>query len=281
MERRHRSIIAAMWLQQRQAGRAAQTASGGRWSLFVSFRNGMQTLVDRLAQRLPEGAIRLRTPVTALERVARGWRLNGTDLCDAVIVATPAPQTASLLQPVAPALAQELAAIAYASTVTVNVAYRREDIPHPLDGFGFVVPYSEGRKILACTISSLKYAGRAPAELVLLRAFVGGALQPELCGLDDHALEHIVASELRVLLGVVAEPVLTRIARYPQAMPQYHVGHLDRLVRIDQHVAQLPGLALAGNAYRGVGIPDCIHSGESAAVAVCDGVQREATWQTR
>jgi oxygen-dependent protoporphyrinogen oxidase len=272
MEREHRSVIAAMWRQQRQAALQTRT-SGARWSLFVSFRQGMQSLVDRLGQRLPEGTIRLRTPIRTIERGGSGWRLNGSEPCDAAIVATPAHASAELLRSAAPALAAELEAIPYASSITVNLVYRREEIPHPLDGFGFVVPHVEGRKIIACSFSSFKYSGRAPAELVLLRAFAGGALQPELFALDDEAIEDTVRSELRALLGIVAEPLLKRIARYLSSMPQYHVGHLERLARIEQHLKSLPGLALAGGAYRGVGIPDCIHSGETAAAAILKALQ--------
>jgi oxygen-dependent protoporphyrinogen oxidase len=173
-----------------------------------------------------------------------------------------------LLEDATPELANELGAIPYASTAIVNLVYRREEIPHPLNGFGFVVPVIAGRRILACTFSSLKYEGRAGTDDVIVRAFVGGALQPHLLEQDDAALSASVASELRQLLGITAEPRLRRIARYDQAMPQYHVGHLERQARIAEHVAQLPGLALAGNAYRGVGIPDCVHSGEQAAEAV-------------
>lgn len=273
MERRHRSVILAMRRQQRQLAPGAPE-SGARWSLFVSFRQGMQSLVDRLAQRLPEGAIRLRAPISKIEREGRSWRLNG-ERCDAVIVATPAHQSAELLRSVASSLAAELMQIPYASSVTVNLAYRREEIPHPLDGFGFVVPHAEGRMILACSFSSLKYPGRAPAEFVLLRAFAGGALQPEILALDDEAIGARVCSELRALLGIVAEPLLKRIARYPDSMPQYRVGHLDRLARIDQHLKGLPGLLLAGSAYQGVGISDCIHSGERAAEAALRSLFRE------
>ena len=150
----------------------------------------------------------------------------------------------------------------------MNLAYRRDLIPHPLDGFGFVVPRVENRPILAATFSSVKYAGRAPAGHILLRAFVGGALQPELFERDDPALLDLVRRELRGLLGVQAAPLFTRIARYPHSMPQYRVGHLRRVAEIEAGVARHPGLALAGNAYRGVGLADGVRSGEAAAQAV-------------
>lgn len=265
MERTSRSIIVAMWRQQRLAAQRA-TGSGARWSLFLSFTDGLQMLVDALAARLPDSAVQLRRPAVALvRRPDGGWAVDGFD-CDAVIVATPAHAAAALLRPLDAALAAELDAIPYASSATVTFAWPREAVPHPLDGFGFVVPHIERRALLAGTFSSLKYPGRAPAELLLVRAFVGGALRPDLVELDDQALTDAVRAELTALLGVRAAPRLTRIARWRRAMPQYHVGHTERVARIRTAAAAL-GVALAGNAYEGVGIPDCIRSGEAAAEA--------------
>jgi oxygen-dependent protoporphyrinogen oxidase len=271
MERQWRSIIWAMWRQMRRTPPAARATSGARWSLFVSVDDGMQSLVDALAQRLPEGVVRLGSAVVGMRR-DQGWKIalaDGSSLdADAVVLATPAHQSARFLAEIDPRLSDELNGIPYASSATVSLAYRREEIPHPLDGFGFVVPLVEARSIVACTYSSIKYPGRAPQGHVLLRAFVGGAMQQRLFDQDDAAMAESVRRELRELLGVTSEPVLTRIHRHPQAMPQYRVGHLERMQRIDAHITQLPGLAVAGNAYRGVGIPDCIHSGELAAAAV-------------
>jgi oxygen-dependent protoporphyrinogen oxidase len=263
-----------MWRQQRRAAAAAGADSGARWSLFLSFDSGMQCLVEQLAQRLPEGVVRLGQPVRRLERDGAGWRVDGETACEAVIVALPAPPAARLLSGLDPQLASELSAIPYASSATVSLAYRREDVPFPLDGFGFVVPHVERRALLAGSFSSVKYPGRAPAEAVLLRAFVGGAMRPDLFDLDDSALLTTVRDELASLLGVRAQPLFTRIARWPAAMPQYHVGHLQRLARLEAHVAAHPGLYLAGNAYRGVGIPDCIASGEAAAEALFEALPK-------
>jgi oxygen-dependent protoporphyrinogen oxidase len=268
MERASRSIILAMWQQQRAAARR-NTDSGARWSLFLSFDGGMQCLLDALVARLPDSTLQLGRPIGSLERLPGGpWRLDGAFECDAVIVATPAHAAAELLRPLDDRLATDLASIEYASSATVTLAFRREEIPHPLDGFGFVVPHVERRRLLAGTFSSLKYPGRAPADSVLVRAFVGGTLQPELLELDDEALTSVVREELAGLIGVRATPHLTRIARWRRAMPQYAVGHLERVARIRERAAVL-GIHLAGNAYEGVGIPDCIRSGEAAAAAVC------------
>jgi protoporphyrinogen/coproporphyrinogen III oxidase len=268
MERVSRSLIWAMWSQARRAPAAARPSSGARWSLFVSMDDGMQSLIDALAQRLPEGVIRLGSAVTAVQR-DRGWTIRfaagGSMEADAVILTTPAHQSARFIGAQDPSLSEELRGVPYASSATVSLAYRLDQIPRPLDGFGFVVPLVEARSIVACTYSSVKYPGRAPDGHVLLRAFVGGAMQQHLFDQDDAAMAASVRQELRALLGITGEPLLTRIHRHPQAMPQYRVGHLDRMTRIDAAVGQHPGLALAGNAYRGVGIPDCIHSGELAA----------------
>jgi protoporphyrinogen/coproporphyrinogen III oxidase len=215
--------------------------------------------------------VRLGSAVVSLRRGER-WTVGtvggGTFDADAVVLATPAHQSAGFVSALDARLAEELRGVPYASSATVSLAYRCDQIPRPLDGFGFVVPLVEARSIVACTYSSMKYPGRAPDGHVLLRAFVGGALQHELFDQDDAAMAASVRRELRELLGITSEPGLTRIHRHPQAMPQYRVGHLERMARIDAVLAQHPGLALAGNAYRGVGIPDCIRIGEMAAETV-------------
>jgi oxygen-dependent protoporphyrinogen oxidase len=266
MERTSRSIILAMWRQQRAAAQRV-AGSGARWSLFLSFDTGLQCLVDALVRRLPDSTVQLERPITGIARHGDGWRLDGAFDCDGVIIATPAPAAAALLRPLDAALAGELDGIPYASSATVTLAFRREQIPHPLDGFGFVVPHIERRSLLAGTFSNLKYPGRAPAEWVLIRAFVGGALQPELVDWEDEPLTAAVRRELQALLGVTAAPAFTRIARWRRAMPQYEVGHVARVARIHDRSAAL-GIPLAGNGYEGVGIPDCIRSGETAAEAL-------------
>jgi protoporphyrinogen/coproporphyrinogen III oxidase len=185
-----------------------------------------------------------------------------------VVLVTPAFQTARIIHSLDPQLADRLASISYSSAATVSLAYRHEHIPHPLNGFGFVVPRIENRSIIAGTFSSVKYAGRAPEGHALLRAFVGGSLQEELFNLDDREMERAVRQELGQLLGVQAAPLFVRIARHPRSMPQYLVGHLNLVDEIDKKVARHPGLTLAGSAYRGVGIADCVRSGEAAAEAI-------------
>ena len=198
-----------------------------------------------------------------------GWTIT-TDKeeqikADAVCLAVPAYVAASLLDDTNEQLAQKLREIKYASTATINFGYKRAAIAHPLNGFGFVVPFIEKRSLIACTFSSVKFSGRVPDGHVLLRAFAGGALQPEIFALDEPEMSRRVEADLRELLGIREDPLFTEVAKWERSMPQYEVGHLDRVNEIEKRVAKLPGLSLAGNAYRGAGIPDCIRSGEAAA----------------
>ena len=200
------------------------------------------------------------------------WKIktdqNETLTADAVCLALPAYVSARLLSPIDAQLASELDRIPYASSATINLAYKREDIPHPLDGFGFVVPFIEKRTVMACTFSSVKFAGRAPQGHALLRAFVGGALQPEMFDLSEDDLLSHVRADLRDLLGIERAPLFAEVTKWERSMPQYHVGHLELVRRIGERLASLPGLAVAGNAYTGPGIPDCIKSGGNAAEAI-------------
>jgi protoporphyrinogen/coproporphyrinogen III oxidase len=274
MERRDRSLILSMWrAARRQKARGARPngTSGARYGLFLSFDAGMQTLSDALAARLPSACVRLDTKVESVtpEGGARRWlvRTSGGEgiSADGVILALPAYGAARLLREADGALAEELEAIPYASTATVNLAYRRADIPHPLDGFGFVVPFVERRTTLACTFSSIKFAGRAPEGHALLRAFVGGALQPETFGLDEEAMTAAVRRDLRDLLGVEAPPLFSHVEKWPRSMAQYHLGHSELVGRIRARLSGLPALGLCGNAYEGAGVPDCVRGGEEAA----------------
>ena len=292
MEYKHRSLIRALRKQDRsltvREGAAANIeTSGARYSLFVSFDRGMQLLTDKLAERiselhseiansnLPGLPIRLNTPVDSLSlensqsNDTQEWKIrteNGETLsADAVCLALPAHVSAALLRRIDPQLASNLAEISYASSATLNLGYRRSDIPHPLDGFGFVVPFIERRSMIACTFSSVKFLGRAPEGCVLLRVFVGGALQPEMLELSEADLLSRVRADLRDLLGIKSAPMFSELRRWERSMPQYHVGHLDLVARINERVASLPQLALAGNAYSGPGLPDCIRNGEKAA----------------
>jgi oxygen-dependent protoporphyrinogen oxidase len=273
MEQQHGSLIRGV----RQAARnsqAEQTASGARYSMFVTPRDGLSSLVEAIAARLPEGCVRLNTAIESLILRPDGkWQLDvrcsgPAEVFDAVIVATGASRAAGLLTGTAPKLSSELSKIPHASTALVIVGYRRQQIAHPLDGFGFVVPIVEQRRILACSFSSIKFAGRAPPDSVLLRVFVGGACQADLLELSDDEIKRLVSDELNELIAARGESLFCKVIRWHDTMPQYHVGHLELVERIEQHAAALPNFQLAGNAYRGVGIPHCIRSGEQAAERV-------------
>jgi oxygen-dependent protoporphyrinogen oxidase len=280
MEREHGSLIRAL-RKQSQAEAKNSNTSGARYSLFLSFDRGMQVLTDKLEQEIAKlnsadsSAIRVNTTVdsiTAKPAASGGspkWLVKTTGAevfaADAVCLALPAYVSSRLLSALDPQLAAELAAIPYASSATINLAYQRADIPHPLDGFGFVVPFIEKRSLIACTFSSVKFGGRAPEGQALLRAFVGGALQPEIFDLSEAELLARVRVDLRDLLGIERAPLFAEVSKWARSMPQYHVGHLERAQRIAARVSALPGVFLAGNAYNGLGIPDCIRSGEAAA----------------
>ena len=263
MEREHRSLILAMLRQ----GRVQKSGtSGARYSLFLSFDRGVQVLVDAVTRINADFRVKTRAQRLTFDQ---GWMIT-TDKdevfkADAVCLAVPAYIAASLLDEIHQPLAEKLRAIKYASTATINFAYRRAAIAHPLNGFGFVVPFIEKRSLIACTFSSVKFSGRAPDGHVLLRAFAGGALQPEIFALDESELAARVEADLRELLGINEAPLFVEVAKWERSMPQYEVGHLDRVNEIEKLVSELPGLTLAGNSYRGAGIPDCIRSGEAAA----------------
>jgi oxygen-dependent protoporphyrinogen oxidase len=259
MERQHRSLILAMLRQGKQRG-----TSGARYSLFLSFDRGMQVLVTQI-----NADVRLKTRAAALKLDGLEWTIT-TDKdeqikADAVCLAVPAYVAASLLSDAHERLAKKLREIKYASTATLNFAYRRAAIGHPLNGFGFVVPFIEKRSLIACTFSSVKFSGRAPDGHVLLRAFAGGALQPEVFALDEAEMSARVEADLRQLLNIAEDPLFVEVAKWERSMPQYEVGHLERVDEIEKLAKEVRGLTLAGNAYRGAGIPDCIRSGEAAA----------------
>lgn len=270
MERDHRSLMLALLRKAKSDKNRNQSGtSGARYGLFLSFDDGMEALVNALAEVISQCDLRLQTRVQSLSRTAASWTIQtqtGETLeADAICLAIPAYASADLLSNVHQPLTTQLNQIKYASTATINLAYRREAVRHPLDGFGFVVPFIEKRSLLACTFSNAKFPGRAPGDHVLLRAFAGGALQPDIFALDEAELLERVETDLRELLGISEPPLFAEVAKWKNSMPQYEVGHLDRIQSIEHELAQLPALTLAGNAYRGAGIPDCIRSGEAAA----------------
>lgn len=273
MERSHGSVIRAMRAARRAATKAGpETSARTAASPFMTLKGGIGTLVDALVAQVSATILTGRA-VTGLAHdpvAEHPYRLLLDDRtrleADAVVVTTPAFAAKALLEPRYPELAQTLGQIRYVSSATISLAYRKSEIGTPLDGYGVVIPRSERRKINAITVTSAKFAGRAPDEYVMLRVFVGGSRTPEALALDDTGLETLVRSELQSILGIGAAPVFTRIYRWANSNPQYDLGHLERVAAIERLCPE--GLYLAGSAYNGVGIPDCVRQGKQAAERV-------------
>jgi oxygen-dependent protoporphyrinogen oxidase len=238
---------------------------------FVSLPNGVMELVTTLVAHLERVQIMAGVAVTAVSPEGAGYQVtlaNGQQLpADALILTTPAFASARLLAAVAPDVAETLAAIPYVSTATVSLAYATVDLHRPLAGYGYVIPAVENSDVLACTWSSSKWPDRAPAGSVLLRVYLGRYGRADVLAQPDQVLVQMAIEEIRQTLFITAPPAFARLYRWPQAMPQYTLGHLERVAQIERGLAERPGLFVAGAAYRGVGIPDCILSGETAAEA--------------
>ena len=286
MEREYGSLIQA---SKKQAAREPQQSreflgSGARYSLFAAPRDGMSVVFDTLRERITaKGRVVMNSPVVGMKSLpSRRLRLTladqRTEDFDGAIIAMPAFRQAALLRTLQQTthsdassikgldeLCRELTAIEYASTAIVVSGHKLEDIKHPLDSFGLVIPAIERRRVLAVSFSSRKFVGRAPEGRVILRTFVGGAMQPEQLQNSNEQIEAIVADELRSILGVKGTPDFMVVVRHNDSMPQYYVGHIDRIQKINQLANALPNMVLAGNAFQGVGLPDCIDNAESAA----------------
>jgi oxygen-dependent protoporphyrinogen oxidase len=272
MERNHRSLTLGMLARRRETMESGPRSAGPPPTMFMTLRGGLIELVDTLTRRLDRVELVTGRKAVGLRREGGRSRLTLSDgmmiEADAVVFTTPAYVTAELIEPLDPSIAQELRGIPYVSTATVSLAYRKEGFGHPLNGFGFVVSDGQNRKIMACTWTSTKFPHRAPADHLLLRCFVGGARQERLAQLPEEELVRMVREELRDILGIAAQPVLARVFRWDRANPQYEVGHLDRVARIEKALASHAGLVAAGAAYRGIGIADCIRQGQEAAARV-------------
>lgn len=293
MERDHGSLIFAAlhqkWVKtnKTETGSAVDTSSGARYGLFAGLKGGMQELVDALSLSVDTNCnIRFQSKVVSItsgdngsgddrsDNVTRksgssGYILTFSDgtkqSFSGVIIAVSAVQTADIVHDLDKNLCDELRQIEYASSAIVVSGHRLADIQNPLRAFGLVIPHVERRRILAVSFSSRKFPERAPSDRVLLRTFVGGALQPELLQQTDEDILKLVREELKETLGVGGEPDFMQVVRYERAMPQYHVGHLGHVEKIEELTRTYPGLAFAGIACRGVGVPDAIASGERAA----------------
>ena len=289
MERRHGSLIRGMRVQGsgfrvQETGDRGQ-GTGARYGQFVAPRDGMSQLVEAIAVRLPPESVRFNAAVDRVGPDRRagpdsaGWRIwlrdsQGPEDFDALILGTPGAVSSRLLREVEPQLADLVGRIPYAGCAVALIGVRCEQLALPIEGFGFVAPAIERRQIIAGSLASLKFAGRAPAGKLLLRVFVGGALQPELAELPADDIRRLVLRELGELLGLSGEPEFFEVAHWPGMMPQYHVGHLELVRQIEERAAAIGNFALAGNAYRGVGVPFCIKSGEQAAERILASAER-------
>jgi len=265
MEAKHGSLGRAMLSARKAVAKARKQPAA---PLFTSLKDGMQQLVDAIVARLNPDNIRLSVPVQTVTAEDNGWTVSAgyqSDHFDAVIIATPAPAAANLLRMSDEKLADELASIRYSSSVTLTLGYDeavRRALPK---GFGFLVPRSEGVRMLAATFVHNKFPHRAPDNRALIRCFLGGARDEQILNQSDDDIIHIAREELRKILRLSADPLFARVYKWKGAMAQYQVGHLERLQRIAERCEKLPGLALAGNAFTGIGVPDCVRSGCEAA----------------
>lgn len=275
IENKYGSLTGGLLKENRQKISADRNASGPRYSLFVSFKEGMEELAAALASRVPAGSFLKNSAVQALriDPLSKKWNVSfaggrADEIFDEVCLTVPARTAGLILSGLSEPLCRILSGFRYESVATINLAFDRKDIAHPLNGFGFVVPKTESKALIACSFSSQKFAGRAPQGKVLLRAFVGGAFGKQHLELDDAALLKKVQAEISQYLGIQAPPFLTRLRRYPGAMIQYEVGHLDKIARIGQLLESHPGLTLTGSNYQGVGIPDCIRQTQEQALKI-------------
>lgn len=280
MERDSRSLILAMLRSKRKLAKMLKNVSADpnrpKRTLFVSFKDGMQELTDALEKAIGPDVFKCKTVVDSIEEKTRNGRTtylltmrDGLTMeADAVIVTALCQQTADLVEPIDRELAETLRGIPCVSSATINLAYHRADVPGDMEGTGFLVPNSENRQIMASTWSSSKWPHRAPEGYVLIRTFVGGAFNGDLVFQDDKRIVKMMQRELKDIMGITADPVLTRVFRWKEAMPQYTLGHLERVENVERLTAAHAGLAVVGASYRGVGVPDCLDNGAEAAKAV-------------
>jgi len=276
LEDQHGSLIRGMLARRKKFAQFMKSRKGPERTMFVTLKDGMGDLIETLKGRLNAGSVSLERGGLALEEEGQTGgspyylRLEGGErlAADVVVLATPSFTSGDLLSEIDRPLRDLLFLIPYVSSAIIHLAYRKSDIRHPLNGFGFVVPRAEERDIMASTWTSVKFAHRAPDDHVLLRAFVGGAKNESALRLSDDEMVTTSRKELRDIMGIDAEPVLTRVYRWEKSMPQYTLGHLERVAQIEEMVSHHPGLFLTGCAYRGVGISDCIHEGELVAERV-------------
>lgn len=257
----------SLYLGLRRLRRNAAPVSGG--PVLVTLDGGLVQLVEALATRLVHDELRLGNAVSNLSRVGTRYRVELADgqslSADAVILATPAFATARLLAELAPAATAVLAEVPYADVATISLAYPRSALDRPLDGTGFLVPPQEGKLLVGCSWSSAKWPHLADDSIVVIRCMVGRHGDRRWLGMDDDTLVRRVHEELVEAMGLTAEPIYEHVQRWPQGLPQYLVGHQDRLEVVDESLRDLPGIHLTGSAYHGVGLASCVADAERTA----------------
>ncbi|HEX7285230.1 MAG TPA: protoporphyrinogen oxidase [Candidatus Angelobacter sp.] len=261
MERESGSLVRATL----KARRARKRSSSAPQPLFTSLKNGMQEMVDGAVAVLPPERLRLEKAVNSVRPVNDDWQIESggrMEKFQAVVLAAPAVATAALMRQIHPGLIEGMGRISYSSSAAVLLAYDKAALP---PGHGFLVPRTEGRKLLACTFVHKKFPHRAPAGAALLRCFISSSRVPDLMGYTDDALLAAARKEIENILGLAAEPLMSRVFRWDCALPQYETGHLERVAEMEKILAEMPGLYIAGNSLYGIGIPDCIKSGKAAA----------------
>jgi oxygen-dependent protoporphyrinogen oxidase len=260
-------------------GRINSKDSGPRYSAFVTMNLGLQALVEALGDKIGRDKIRLNSGLQRISHSADRWQLvthsGHSHEADVVVLAAPAKKVGEMISSLDSSLSAHLSSVEHTSSVILNLLFEKKDINHPLDGFGFVVPERERKSIIACSFSSTKFKGRAPSNQVLMRVFLGGALHPDVFALSDGDLIKVALEDLRTYLGITSYPLKIWLKRWPNAMPQYHVGHLELVQQIKHRFTSHRGLIWAGSALCGVGIPDCIRGGLEAAQSV-SAFQRES-----
>ena len=288
LEDEYRSLILGMLARRKMAAKFTRRRSGPKRTMFMSLVNGMMELTDAIEGRLGEVSLLPNKKAVRVNRMGKaGTRdqspyevhLEGGETmeADSLVLATPTYITGELIGEMAGNLSEVVLSIPCVSTATISLVYRGSEIHHPLDGFGFVIPRAEKRKIMASTWTSVKFAHRSRPDSLLLRAFVGGAHNEDLVELDDEKMLEVVQGELMDIMGITAQPFLTRVYRWHKSMPQYTLGHAEKLSRIEENLLHYPGLYLTGCGYRGIGIGDCIHDGKLTAERVLKSLERLET----
>ncbi|GHT29435.1 protoporphyrinogen oxidase [Planctomycetales bacterium] len=277
MERKEYSLIRAMQ-KQLKANRAIhlEEQSGARYSMFVTLSSGLTSLCKSLESNLPPDSVFLNCDVKKITKNSAGkWNVitdnteNNSTEYDNVVIAVSAAEASRLLTEILPELSAQLQKIYYEDSVVVTFAFRKAQIRIPLLGMGFVVPKTEGNPVLAGSFSKLKYSYRAPEDIELLRVFSGGARLPDAASIPDEKLIPLLFNGIKDILKIEGEPLWTQTAHWSKAMPQYYVGHRELITEIESLAAKEPTIALAGNYFNGVGIPNCIHSGQQTAEKFC------------